>query len=248
MSFVLSKLLLFLIKPFTWVLILAGCASLLRGRKAKRRTLFAAVFTLLFFSNAWIFNQFAKISEAPYPDLEQYDVGILLGGFSNIGPKGDIAFTTASDRVLQTILLYRQGIVDKIMISSGSANLFTEGIKEADLAADYLRKIGIPDSAILVENRSRNTQENIRYSFELLEKKNLGNRLLIVTSAWHIPRAKLIVQQQRKFTADFYPTNHLSTKDLNWDDYLIPSAGVLEKWSILIKEWLGYLFIKVRLI
>ena len=247
MSFLISKFFIFLIKPLTWVLILLGFSLFLRKKRLKQRMLVSAVFLVLVFSNTWLFNQFAKLSEAPYPVLKHYDVGILLGGFSSINTNQQIAFTSAADRILQTILLYRQGVIKKILISSGSANLFEQGVKEADLAADYLRQIGIPDSAIIVESQSRNTKENIQYSFAIIDEKHLGDGLLIVTSAWHLPRAKLIVQQQEKYKPDFYPTHHLSTTDLSWDDYIIPNVETLNNWGVLIKEWVGYFATLVRL-
>ncbi len=245
MSFILSKLLVFFIKPLTWILLFLGGAVFLPLTKQRKFAFVASIVMLLIFSNAWLFNQVAKLSEAPYPTLKQYDVGVLLGGFSNVNSQGKIAFTGAADRILQTIALYKEGVIQKILISSGSANLFKVGPKEADLAAAYLRKLGIPDSAILVENQSRNTQENIRFSFALMESKNVGNQVLIITSAWHIPRTKLIVARDGRYQADFYPTNHLSSADLSWDNYLIPNASTLNDWGVLIKEWMGFLVTKI---
>lgn len=206
-----------------------------------------AVVILFLFSNVWIFNQFAKLYETPYPTLKHYDVGILLGGFSGVNDTKQIAFTSAADRILQTIALYKGGVIKRILISSGSANLFQNDIKEADLAAAYLRKIGIPDSAIVVENQSRNTKENIKNSYQIIADENLGSSILIVTSAWHIPRTRLIVQQQGVMMPDFYPTHHISSGDLTWSDYLIPSADAMNNWGILIKEWVGYLVTKVKI-
>ncbi len=240
MYFVISKLLFFLIKPLVWILALLGYTLFVRNQRRKKKALIAALVLLFFFSNTWVFNQFAKLSEAEYPLLKQYDVGILLGGFSNVNARNEIAFTSASDRILQAVALYKKGAIGKILISSGSADLFKNKIKEADLAAQYLRTIGIPDSAIVVENQSRNTNENIKYSYQLISKENLGNHVLIITSAWHIPRTKLIVQKQGVAMPDFYPTHFLSTANLSWDDYIIPSVGTMNNWEILIKEWVGY--------
>lgn len=234
-------------KPFTWVFILLCFSIISKNSKTRKLTLASAFAILLLFSNIWLFNRFAKLYEAPYPILKHYDVGILLGGFSGVNEAKHIEFTSAGDRILQTIALYKQGVIQKILVSSGSANLFENDIKEANLAADYLRIIGIPDSAIVVENQSRNTKENISNSYQLILKENLGSSVLIITSAWHIPRTRLIVRQQGVAMPDFYPTHHLSGDDLNWSDYIIPSAEAVNNWGILIKEWIGYVVTKIRI-
>ncbi len=228
-----------------WILALLCYTLYVKNPVRKKKALITAVVLLFFFSNNWLFNQFAKLSEAKYPTLKQYDVGMLLGGFSTVNAQHEIAFTGASDRILQTVALYKKGVIKKILISSGSADLFKNKIKEADFAAQYLRTIGIPDSAIMVENQSRNTKENIAYSYQLIDKENLGNRVLVITSAWHIPRTKLIVQKQGVSMPDFYPTHHLSTADLSWDDYIIPSVETMNNWGILIKEWVGFMVTKM---
>lgn len=234
-------------KPFTWVFILLCFSIVSKHSKTRKLTLASAFAILLLFSNTWIFNQLVKRYEAPYPIRKHYDIGILLGGFSGVNDAKKIEFTSAGDRILQTIALYKQGVIQKILVSSGSANLFENDIKEANLAAEYLRRIGIPDSAIVVESQSRNTKENIENSYQLIFKENSGGSVLIITSAWHIPRTKLIVQQQGVAMPDFYPTHHLSTADLSWSDYIIPSVEAMNNWGILIKEWVGYLVTKARI-
>ena len=243
--FLLSKLLFFLIKPLTWVLILLAAAVFGKNVIYKRKALLGAVLLLLFFSNGWIFNQVVKRYEAPFPVLKKYDVGVLLGGFSTTNERKAIAFTAASDRLLQTISLYKNGVIKKILITSGSANLFKKDVKEADLAAEYLREIGIPDSDIIVENQSRNTKENIDFSYRILEKEKLGDDILIITSAWHIPRTRLIVRKHGNHHPDFYPTHHLYSADLNWDEYFIPNVETINNWGLLIKEWVGSAVTKI---
>ncbi|MCB0579322.1 MAG: hypothetical protein KDD10_08455, partial [Phaeodactylibacter sp.] len=87
MFFFLSKLLQFLIKPITWVLLLLVYAWLGKRPLRKRRALTAAIALLFLFSNQMVFNLAVRAWE---PDLltageitEPYDIGILLGGFSN---------------------------------------------------------------------------------------------------------------------------------------------------------------------
>ena len=52
----------------------------------------------------------------------------------------------------------------------------------------FLRDLGVPDSAMLLETRSRNTRQNAEYSSQLLRAHKL-HHVLLVTSALHMHRA-----------------------------------------------------------
>ncbi|MCJ0741173.1 YdcF family protein [Pedobacter montanisoli] len=244
MSFIFSKLLVVAIRPLTWIIVLLLMALFSKRMQCRKYYLIATICTLLFFTNQFIASSVAKLYEAEYPALKTYDYGILLGGFSGKNLRNnEIEFHDSADRFLQTYRLYKEGAIAKILISSGSANLFVKGPKEADDVATYLRKTGVPDSAVLVESNSRNTRENLLYSFKLINNKDA--RILIITSAWHIPRTKLLLKEMGYSNVDFYPTNFLSNSDYQWNDYLIPDVQALDKWTLLIKEWVGCIAIKI---
>ena len=91
-----------------------------------------------------------------------------------------ITFGSRADRLLQTVALYKSGVIKKILVTSGSADLLDTKIKEADLVKVYLREIGIPDSVILIENQSRNTLENAKFSkaMEFASSQNCFQKIL----------------------------------------------------------------------
>lgn len=59
---------------------------------------------------------------------------------------------------------------------------------EAGAIAAALRAAGVPERAILEEDRSRNTAENARFAARLLRARGFG-RALVVTDRHHLPRA-----------------------------------------------------------
>ena len=246
MIFIFSKLFIFLFKPLIWIVALSLYALLTRRTKFKKRAGISAVVLLLLFSNSWLFNGVVKLYEAGYPKLQHYSYGLLLGGFINTDMQEEVVFNASSDRILQTIHLYKSDVIEKILLSGGNSDLLNneKKLKEADLAANYLHRIGIPDSAVIVENQSRNTKENLIYSRRMI---NDGQRILVITSAWHIPRVRLIARKTGLTNVDFYPTNTFYKARLSWTDYLIPDANIMNKWSILIKEWIGYLVVRIGL-
>ncbi|MBO5552138.1 MAG: YdcF family protein, partial [Lachnospiraceae bacterium] len=60
----------------------------------------------------------------------------------------------------------------------------------------YAKGAGVDEKDIIEENRSRNTEENIRYSSGLMDQSDAG-RFAVVTSSYHIMRALLITRRQK---------------------------------------------------
>ncbi|QIL38612.1 YdcF family protein [Pedobacter sp. HDW13] len=243
MIFILSKILLYLIKPFLWFCILLILSFFAKKDKTRKHLGTAAIVVLLFFSNAFLANQVVKLYEPPYPaQKESYDVAIVLGGFSGINKRNnEIKFNGSNDRLFQTLSLYRQGRIKKILISSGNANLINNKVKEADLVKKFLHEICIPDSAVFIENQSRNTIENAKFSLALIKKSMPQAKIVVVTSAWHIPRARLIFNRQAQQKLSYYPTDFRGSTESGLNDLLIPSVSAFGTWEMLFKEWIGFL-------
>lgn len=115
--------------------------------------------------------------------------------------------------------LYLQGWAPLLIFSGGLGNV-TKGIwteTEADQFAAIAIKMGVPASAILIENRSTNTGENISFTGELLRAKDLDPQSFLVvqkpymerrsyaTFKRHWPHKKLLVTSPQISFTD-YPT------------------------------------------
>ena len=110
---------------------------------------------------------------------------------------------------------------------------------EAVVIANFLRKYGVDERAILIEGRSRNTHENAVEAGRIL--KDLGTPpVLLVTSAAHMPRA---VASFRKAGIDVIPSptdyHTYNTVEISILD-ILPSASALNASSEAIREWAGY--------
>jgi len=248
MSFFLSKFLLFVIRPLVWIGVLAIYALFAKNKRNKRRTLIAALVLLLFVSNKAILGVVAGWYEPKSPVLKHYDIGLLLGGFSSFNEETKaLKAEFSGDRLVQTIKLYHQGTIDKILMSGGSGSLLERNQPEALYTHTYLKAINIPDSAIIIEKNSRNTKENFIYANKILNSLNKPNaKILVITSAWHIPRTKLLAEKQGMKNIDYYPTNSLND-NFTVEDYLLPQSSAIFGWELLIKEWVGYLSTKFGL-
>lgn len=73
-----------------------------------------------------------------------------------------------------------------------------EDLPESHAMADYLIDRGVPRDRILLEDRSRTTQENLAYSAELMrERRGPGYRCVVVTNNFHVLRAALIARKTK---------------------------------------------------
>ncbi|RXJ71578.1 hypothetical protein CS022_20440 [Veronia nyctiphanis] len=88
--------------------------------------------------------------------------------------------------------LYLNGIAPLVVVSGGFGR-FTEHYfeqPEADLFSEVLFEHGVPESAVLIENHSTNTGENVRYSWEILKGSgHIPDRVLLVHKPYMERRA-----------------------------------------------------------
>ena len=114
--------------------------------------------------------------------------------------------------------------------------LFDEG-KEAEFAAQLLESLGVPRGRLLLEDRSRNTVENALYSKEIAQPK-AGERWLLVTSAYHMPRS-IGVFRQVGFAVEAFPVDW---RTRGREDVLRPFATVgdgLRRTDTAVREWVA---------
>jgi uncharacterized SAM-binding protein YcdF (DUF218 family) len=165
---------------------------------------------------------------------------ILLGGAveaSDSAARGTLVANESAERVLDTIQLAHRYPGARLLISGGGGTVFGDGAAEAPIIADFLKSLGIDPARILVEDRSRTTHENAAFSRGLLEPRS-GERWLLVTSAWHMPRA-VGVFTQAGFPVTPYPVDFRTRgAGNNHRPFAFVSDG-LRRLDIGAKEWAG---------
>ncbi|MFH2144258.1 MAG: YdcF family protein [Bacteroidota bacterium] len=249
MFFIISKILYFIMSPIVWVIALLTYSIFGSNIKYKKRTLIWSLVILLFFSNTFIFEEFMRLLEVPgkkYEEIDNYDYAIVLGGmiFYDSGLK-QIVPMRGIDRLIKTMKLYKLGKVKKIFISGGSGSLQYIDFKEADIIKKYLIDIGIPEEDILCEVKSRNTYENAVFTKEAL-KNEIGNKkFLLITSAYHMRRAKACFDKIG-INTDIFPADRYAGPRLyKFDQLFIPDVNVFSEWIIFFKEIIGYFAYKM---
>lgn len=247
MFFIISKLFIKLIQPFTWILIALIGYFLLRNKRAKHWCLITSITLFLIFSNPFLLNLFARYWDIDTVETNtKYSCAIILGGFVSEDQNGEGYFNHSSDRFIQALKLKTSGITNKLLFTGGNADLNPSGFREATWISNQLNAFNIPDSCILIENQSRNTLENARFSKALLEKNRLAPPYLLVTSAFHMRRSILTFKEMGVEVIP-YSSNYIAGRDkLTFDDFL-PRLDILSTWNFYIKEVVGFWAYKLKL-
>lgn len=244
MFYILSKLLNVLISPFFWA-VLVLVVSLFGFRRYRRHFQIFAVVVLLFFSNNLIFNTVARMWEADpvEPSVLSEDhrtVVVLSGMVSENETTGYTRFERSADRLWQGLWLLKEEHADTMVFTGGVGGLFNDQRSESALVEDFLRDVDLMDERILFEPGSRNTYENARNSAALFEELEMEKKIILVTSAFHIPRARACFEHQG-FDVDVFPADPVaSVRPPDWKDFVIPSPAVMEQWRVLFNEWAGF--------
>jgi uncharacterized SAM-binding protein YcdF (DUF218 family) len=249
--FLFAKLVNLLLNPALWVLIILIVAWLSRNPYRRRRWLAAGLGVFLFFSNPYIIQRLIQAYQWPPKAMEkgeQYEAGILLGGMMGYDPAaGDAFFNGSSDRFIQTLKLYKQGHIRKIIVSGGNAMRPNSSFREADYLAGNLLAMGVPAADIWRDRDARNTVENAQYAHRILDSMGIRTPVVVVTSSWHMPRAVKIFEAEGLAVRP-YPANYIAPPSnrrfgLN---HLLPSGDAMGHWNLYLKEWVGQLAIRVQ--
>jgi len=246
--YIVNKIVGALVNPLAIGLIafVVACILLGRGRKRWGWWVFA-------FGAAWLWLWSTPVAgdligldlERDWPpqlaeNAPSADAIILLGGgmnsATNVVPYANIG--SAADRVWHAARLYKAGKAP-IIIATGY------GAPECERM--FLLDLGVPQEAIVCEEEARNTEENARHVAEMLKKDaspSVKPKVLLVTSAWHMRRAKLMYD---RYAPDLdiipIPCDHETTifkeEPLTIGSFL-PNVGTLHGNTIIFKEILGY--------
>jgi uncharacterized SAM-binding protein YcdF (DUF218 family) len=172
---------------------------------------------------------------------------IILGGASDPEASAprlrEIELNEAGDRLIEMIALARRYPEAKLIFSGGAGEILGPGVPEADEVARKISHYGLDPARIIFENRSRNTWENAIYSRDLLKPKP-GEKWLLVTSAFHMPRS-VGVFRQAGFEVIAHPVDFRTG---GVGDRRQPFASLsrgLARLDVAAKEWIGLIAYRV---
>jgi uncharacterized SAM-binding protein YcdF (DUF218 family) len=163
---------------------------------------------------------------------------VLGGGFLPATPAGPALSEMGTARLLAGVRLQRR-LGGPLVFSGGAPLRSGRGGSEAETAAELAVSLGVPASQILVEPLSRTTAENARLTGELLKARGTpGDRVILVTSAFHIPRARFAFLSAGFDPLPFPTAYAVSDGPLRIWDFL-PSASAFYLSSRALREYLA---------
>jgi len=257
----LSKFLPLFVYPLGLATILLVLAILTgRSRKTSLKFVIAAALILWLSSTTGLSNLLARSLEWRYLPPEEIlaaDVIVLLGGGTEPAayPRAMVEINGAGDRVLYAAQLYQEGKAPRILLSGGEIAWQNDGsTTPAEDMVKILTAIGVPESALIIENESKNTYENAVKAKELLSELEIS-RILLVTSAMHMPRSVALFEEQGfevvPLPVDFSVTENESAEDGRGNLIIkvldvVPSASNLALTTNALKEYLGMLIYTIQ--
>jgi uncharacterized SAM-binding protein YcdF (DUF218 family) len=163
---------------------------------------------------------------------------VVLGGViePEVADRPDSGLNEAAERITAVAGLARRFPSAKILFSGGDI-LLRPGSSEAQAAGVLFESFGIPAARLFLEDQSRTTAENATFS-RMLAMPKPGERWLLVTSAWHMPRA---VGAFRKagFAVEAYPVDYRTPGAAGlWIPFGSVSTG-LRRTDTAVREWFG---------
>lgn len=245
MFFLLSKVFWFFVQPVNLAifLLVAGLVGGIFGRRWLRTgsllaalILVASVWTSL---GAILIGPLEERYPRPPAPAEVTGIVVLGGGMEgaiNLA-RGGYELSTAGDRFVEAAVLARRYPEAKIVVSGGSGDLIQEGEGDAATAQRLLTALGVAPERLVLENRSRNTYENAVFTRELVAPKP-GETWLLVTSAFHMPRAKALFDKAGFETLP-WPVDYRTSGREGVGLFTDNPIDALETTTVATKEWIG---------
>ena len=252
MFFFISKIIAFLLSPYTWLFV--GLLILLKKllhTPYKKWILGITIFAYSI-SNSFLVDEIVRAWEYSDDDIyskkTSYDIAIVLGGMGRIDERQQrFDFTHSGDRLFQTLPLYYNHRIKKILITGGSGSISKPHHREAIYVKRYLKSIAIPDSNIIIENDSKNTYENAIFTKHILDSLQFKGSVLLVTSSFHMRRSLAIFQKAGYKNITPYVTNKITgDRKYEFDYCFIPNVGAIVSLDMILHEMLGYVTYKVK--
>jgi uncharacterized SAM-binding protein YcdF (DUF218 family) len=161
-------------------------------------------------------------------NLNHFDTIVVLGAptLQNGQPSPE-----ERERVIESVREFKAGRAGHIIFSGGATTKqFVEGQSMAALAESQ----GVPSSAIVIEDKARNTIQNIYFSNQIMQQKGWTS-VEVVSSSSHLPRTALILEHysfQWKEQASRWPP------EFGWSD--IGRLYAAEIMDTFVLRWFGF--------
>ena len=239
-----NKLLPYLLYPSTIIIVLLIFAIVSR----KRLPTLLALLLFLTTSLPVVSNQMVSYVEGQdlkksIEDIHSADSIVVLSGMLvQVKTKQGIGYEWADpDRFFGGVELFKAGKATNI-IFTGGVSPWQKSKPEGQILAKIAEEFSVPRSAVIVTKDVQNTFDEANAVIEILSKKNT-NKIILVTSAFHMPRASRLFANQG-IDVQTYPVDYKSNiSDATLIDFLL-SADAFFEFQFALRELMGRAYYK----
>ena len=250
--FYASKLLSFATQPLAWVVVLLIFAMLCMPRQPRLGQWLGWSALVLIALLGWqpipdaLLRKLEDQHRVPgwatnpgAPDWQRISGVVVLGGalepaWVRAG-NGQVALNSAAERMTTPVALMRQHAHLQLLFTGGEGALHTVGEPESVQAQAFFTSLGVPSERIQFEAASRTTYENAIYTAQL-PGVDKTRPWLLVTSAWHMPRA-LATFKAAGWNVAAYPVDYRAGAQTPWFEYSLANSALI--WQRALHEWAG---------
>lgn len=247
MTYLASKLFGFLVTPsnlVATVCLIGVVLSLTRWRLVGVRICAAGILLLLVCGYSPLGNVLLLTLSERFPAWNEAgrapDGIIVLGGAINpdlTAVRGAPEVNESAERMTAAAVLARRFPNAKIVLSGGNANPFHPLSTEAEVGRKFLEDLGVAGDRIVMEGRSRTTYENAMFTRPLIHPAS-GERWLLLTSAYHMPRA-MGVFRAAGYAVEAYPVDWRTRGWIDASRPFLSLSGGLGRLDTAMHEWAG---------
>ena len=245
--FLLSKIVALFSQPLHWVIALQVLTLIKAARSPRIARACATGALALLLVIGWLpipdllvrplEQRYAEI--APDADLRAFDGVVVLGGAMEAGyiamDHRQPLLTDAAGRMTAVVAMAQKYPSMPIVFTGGEGDLFGTGPSEAQRAGHFFTTMHLSESRIVLEDRSRNTYENAVFTGQLagIDKRK---RWLLVTSAWHMPRA-MATFEKAGWNVTAYPVDFRTGNSTPLTRYSLAMGA--DRWQLVLREAIG---------
>ena len=188
--------------------------------------------------------------EYPWQRIDENDAPIAdaiivlsSGGRTQAPGKANIFEWGDPDRYFAGISLYKKKKASRLFFTGGTTPYDLKSKDEGTLYKEHAISLGIPMNAISVTNKVVNTSEEAIEIKRNLNQMNSSSKIILVTSAFHMKRAKKLFERQG-FLVHPFPVDFKTSKTSQWQSPYkwIPNSESLNRSSRALRELLGRVF------
>ena len=204
---------------------------------------------LIILSLPIVSGQLIKLLEQNYRpttpnETARADTVIVLSGMVTLSEKNDgihYEFSEAVDRIFAGINLLKIGKAQKIILTRGKLP-WSVGDPEGEFLAEFIQSLGINPNRILLSEIVQNTNDEAKAISRMLPK---NSEVILVTSAFHMPRAVKVFQNQNLKVIPYAVDFRSSVKEINIIDFL-PQASAFKDSNFYFREIIGRAYYSMR--